>query len=346
MFHQSLNPSFASTSPFYLKASIAALHILSIYLVLFSTIPSSHEPELNASSSNHKSSKSSNPVVQPPMQTVKHSTNGKEEESLWTDAMNVAEIMFNATMEHVTYFPSFLFAKNSKQHGNAEGNNAKDTNGKEDFFTVHVEQESSSNNWWIEFMRSCSMHFIMYHITGHHAFTYLPIWCCLFCLVSAAVPSITSFTKYRESVVAIVLPTMVYLISAMHLSALVFTQYRDCGSISWHLQLMTTSAFVLHTSAHAMFQCVHTYQSKMANKKIFLSGSVMFFSACGMCMLSIAWFALATPAVIIDVTASLKDMIVIHAITAFLPECLGVIFMGALKMIQKLVDREDHEKCM
>ena len=321
-----MNPSFASTSPFYLKASIAALHILSVYLILSSS---------SSYSVNHSASR---PTTQ---ESPKPQVLTTEKSDLWSDALLAAEIMFNTTLDSLTYFPSFLFQRGNENNTFFQKPTDANTSS---FFQASSSTEEATFCWITETMKSFRMHFIMHHITGPHGFIYLPAWCCLLSLLTGCIPSITSFTKYREDVVAIVLPTMVYIITVAQITAMLYV-----GNVNMIMMMnlplpMICSALILHASAHAMFQCMSTYQQRMACKRVFLSGSVMFLSVNVLGIACIYWFSLATPTVMYKIPSSIKDMFVIHAITSFFPECYGVLFMGILKGIQRLTDASEYSK--
>lgn len=358
-----LYPVFGSTSPFYLKASIAILHILSVYFVLHASIPNL------TSTSTPSSTPSSTPTSTPSSTATSTPIPPKEassDSSSWMDdTAKVVDSMSETILDTIMYVPGIVLQsmgvdEHTRQKTPNEPEKSGSTRSDQDAdanASSFEHAQSSDKNWWIQTWKSMHMHAIMHYVVGQHGFIYLPVWCCIFSLFSAAIPSMASFTKYREDVVAVVLPTMLFMCTAAHLCALWVVHFRQNANFhkeQWaHIflacPLLTGSAFILHVCTHAMFHGMKTYMDMASRVRQVTSGSMVFLPVASVGFATIYWFAACTPAVLYRMPTSikdLKDLIVVHALTAFLPECLGILFNAILKLLQRVVDNSNYDSYM
>lgn len=363
-------PYFGITSPFYLKAGIAVLHILSIYLTMMPP-----PPHAMPSSENQQ-------------QTTTTGAAEHSKSSLYADTGKVMESMQNTVLDTVLFFPSIFFhavgienptPSSSAPFPSSSSPTPPDAEQQPQEPIVQQKEESSSTSAWTDWWRKHTyMHAIMHLITGQHGFIHLPVSSCILCLLAAAVPSMASFTKYREDVVAVVLPTMLYMTVCAHVCALAMVAKLHVPTCVWggflclsasitSAPLVTGSAFLLHACTHAMHHCIQTYMDMASRVRQVASGSILFLPIAYMGMATVYVLALATPVVLYklptpttftssrgkggnhlkeydhDHNSVLKDMIVVHALMAFLPECMGLAFGSVLKVLQKLLDNPNYD---
>lgn len=148
------------------------------------------------------------------------------------------------------------------------------------------------------------------------------------------IPGITTYTQYREEVVAIVLPTLLFLGVCAHLCTIA-THY--CMPEKMQPRMLV-SAFVLHAGMHAMMQCSRTYIKMSSRIRQTTSHTVLFLPLCYLSMLCVYFLAFAGPAVMWDIARSPKDILVAHALVAFLPEMVGTLFAGVMSTLRKTLD--------
>jgi hypothetical protein len=224
--------------------------------------------------------------------------------------------------------------------------------------------QSTASHWWIQWWRAAHLHNIMHFLTGQHGFIYLPMCISMLCLVAGAAPGVMSFTKYREDVVAIIVPSLLYLAICAQACALALTHSASCivsekgsskaeGSsmlpilqqlLCINAPLVTGSAFALHVSTHAMYHALTTFSQMSANVRQILCGSIVFLPLAYLAIAFVHALALATPTVLYQMPGNVKDVIVIHALTAFLPECMGLMVDAITSMIRKLVDNVAYDQ--
>lgn len=62
---------------------------------------------------------------------------------------------------------------------------------------------------------------------------------------------------------------------------------------------------------------------------------------CYLSMLGVYFLALAAPAVMWDIARSPKDILVAHALVAFLPEVVGTVLAGFVGMLRRTLDASE-----
>jgi hypothetical protein len=129
---------------------------------------------------------------------------------------------------------------NHNHHGSSNNNNNSSSN------------KTTGTTWWISLFQSINLHHLMFFM-GASLFLYLPLIICGIGTMAAMIPGISAYTQYREDVVAVVLPTLLFLGTCAHVST-VATRYIVPASMQ---PRMLVSAFVLHAgkSAAYMFSC-------------------------------------------------------------------------------------------
>jgi predicted ferric reductase len=69
------------------------------------------------------------------------------------------------------------------------------------------------------------------------------------------------------------------------------------------------------------------------------SASMLFLPIASMALVSIYFLAAVTPAVLYGTPQfSLNDVLIMHALTAFMPEVLGTAFTFSLHILQRVLD--------
>lgn len=184
---------------------------------------------------------------------------------------------------------------------------------------------------------------------------------CVGHLISATIPSLASFTKYREDVIAVVLPCIVYLLSGTHVSTYLYSMTvchsKNSNNKNFHCTdknsaIWILSSFLLHMCAHGMYHCMVAYRQNIACRvRHMSSGSLVFLCVTSLGLVGVHLCALITPAVLYMggfyySLHTLKDVVVVQALTAFMPECLGVAFTCVLKVLQKLLDSNAYDTYM
>lgn len=217
-------------------------------------------------------------------------------------------------------------------------------------------------------------HHIKVHFTGRHGFIYLPIALSMMALLAGAGPS---FAKHKHKTVSILVPSILYMVTAAHAVAIIISswgnkQKEDLLPSSFaaffrHLcamipLVMVGSIILLHVSAHAVFQTMDYFSStfflQSSNQRRsstavrhWASGQMLFRPIVGVGGLGTIYvLACLTPAALhapsshqaicnsTSMSTCLKDFLLLHALAAFLPECLGVAFGTMMGFMQTMLD--------
>jgi hypothetical protein len=87
-----------------------------------------------------------------------------------------------------------------------------------------------------------------------------------------------------------------------------------------------------------MMQCVKTYIKMASRIRQSTSHTILFLPMCYLCMLGVYFLAFAGPAVMWDIARSPQDILVAHALVAFLPEIVGTVLAGFIGMLRRTLD--------
>ncbi len=330
------------TSPFYLKCTLAAVHLVSTFLVLEAFLNSTHTTSKSSNSSfgGYKSERqgATQDGTQGGTEGGTQFGSGNVQRGVLHDMSAIVESLSDVVMESITYFPNMMF-QSGKANNTSKSPFNTSTN-QTDYSSFH---HTTGSHWWIQLVYASRIQYVMQYITGQIGFIYLPLASCMCLLLAASMPTMASFPKYREDVTALVLITMLYMCIAGHMCALYIRggvlPLSGMFSASQPSLLVFGSICILHVCTHAVYQCTKAYGIMILRVRQATSGSILFMPIAFMAIVGNYWLALAMPAILYNTPQfCMKDVIVMHAAAAFLPECIGILFELALYVLRRTVD--------
>lgn len=244
-----------------------------------------------------------------------------------------------------------------------QNNNNNSNSSNNNMFTVtHSEQQMNKTSshadqsiigdpsWWstwVYIMRNYTglkeIHMIM---GGGPLFRHLPLIICGCVIYASFLPGVMTPSRYRTSIWTVMLFCMMYIhmctyvafFAVYRLPSIIMSNSKKLPSVEGLQMQVLSSVFSLHASSHCMYQCICECRrfcrvTRRCNSTFMrgITQSIMW-----MCILFVNFLAAACPCVGWNVSRSFQDTIVVHALVAFAPEFMGVLFdilMNILKSI-------------
>lgn len=350
-------PRLGKTSPTYLKASLTLAHVVSVYLVLM--MPVTTNPSKNQHSSQNIPLQHDTDALKESERQVADWTH-----AMYTDTSKIVTALSDTAMETMMYLPQIAFewvgiggprevpTQEPFLQEELPRTTFQKSSQKDDHFekgNIHSQHTNAflqnvSHGEWVHWWKTnMHAHTIMHHCTGQHGFIYAPVFVCMLCMLAACVPSLATFTKYREHVIAVVLPCMTYMSFCSALCATFVVSSYEHGMEKYYPPYFTASVFLLHVIVHALHHTLHTYRKIAAGMRQIASCQFVFVPMIFVAFGFVFFFALGMPTVLYHIPTNMQDVIVMHVFSWVLPECLGFLVSSIVSLVQKIFDNTPYD---